>query len=179
MARLFWCMLLTACCCDVTGLPALGQAKPKEQEKPYSKWKGHELAISSIAFAPNGKIFASAAHSVVPGEIRVWDASSRKELYVLPGGFRKVVFSPDGKTLAGIVEDDSSRKWTVCIWEVATGRKLGSLKNNKVGVMDFAFSPDGKTVITGYCGSDTGGTDPGMIGVWDTNTREERNQFPA
>jgi WD40 repeat protein len=58
--------------------------------------------------------------------------------------FFSMAFSPDGKTLASGSLDGAVR-----LWDVATGRQIGSpLVGNKSGVDLVAFSPDGKTVAS-------------------------------
>jgi WD40 repeat protein len=55
-----------------------------------------------------------------------------------------VAFSPDGKTVA-----TSSWNPTARLWDVATGKPIGSPLTHQGRVHALAFSPDGKTVLTG------------------------------
>ena len=55
-----------------------------------------------------------------------------------------VAFSPDGKLILTGSYDGTAR-----LWEMATGRPLGSLLRHQHTVAAVAFSPDGRTVLTG------------------------------
>jgi WD40 repeat protein len=52
------------------------------------------------------------------------------------GTIQNVVFSPDGKRLASVSEDDTLR-----LWDVETGQEMLTIKGARVSV---AFSRDGK-----------------------------------
>jgi HEAT repeat protein len=55
-----------------------------------------------------------------------------------------VVFSPDGRLIASIADED-----TVRLWEVATGKEVARLAGHRGRVESLAFSPDGKTLVSG------------------------------
>jgi WD40 repeat protein len=62
--------------------------------------KGHTQMVSSVSFAPDGKLLASASWD---GTVRLWDVASHKELMVLveeSGRMNAVAISPDGRTVA-------------------------------------------------------------------------------
>jgi WD40 repeat protein len=95
--------------------------------------EGHKFQALHVAFSPDSRVLASTsgeADSPItdtnekPGEIKLWDASTGKELASLTGHKRRVwsaVFSPDGKTLATSAEDE-----TVKLWDLSTVRERGA-----------------------------------------------------
>jgi WD40 repeat protein len=62
--------------------------------------RGHNNAVQSVAFTPDGQRLASGS---IDGTIRVWDVLNGQEVLSLPGnpyGVGSVVFSPGGQLLA-------------------------------------------------------------------------------
>lgn len=112
--------------------------------KPLATLKGHTYTISGMAFSPNGTLLASMGRN---REIRVWEiATSRWRRFdseASGNGLGYGAFSPDGKTLA------SGSNLKPDLWNIATGKKLFSLKDNSAFRGSVMFSPDGKTLSLG------------------------------
>jgi WD40 repeat protein len=104
---------------------------------------GHENAVRSVAFSPDGTRLATGSHD---NTARLWDVTTGNELAVLKGHEREiesVAFSPDGTRLATGSHDNTAR-----LWDVTTGNELAVLKGHWSFVVSVAFSPDGTRLAT-------------------------------
>ncbi len=120
----------------------------------------HTSFVSSLAFSPNGRIFASGSDDRT---IRLWDVQSGKELRTLTGhsqSVQSIVFLSDGETLASASLDK-----TIKLWNVVNGQEIGTLTGHTDGIWSIACSPDGRTLASGGGDND--------IKLWDIATRKE------
>jgi WD40 repeat protein len=105
---------------------------------------GHEEAVVSAAFSPDGKRIATASWD---GTARVWDAGTGKELFAIRGHEGRVYsveFSPGGgEWLLTASEDGTAR-----LWYADTGKEWFTLTGHKDAVCVARFSPDGRRVLT-------------------------------
>jgi WD40 repeat protein len=89
-------------------------------------------------------------------EVILWNVKTKAKIRALhfPGETVKLL-SPDGATVATF---SGSR---IRLWETTTGRLLRSLNGASHGVLNFAFSPDGRLLLSSHAaGSD------GVVYVW-------------
>jgi WD40 repeat protein len=111
---------------------------------------------------------------------RIWDAQTGKEKVAFrgpTGGIVSACFSPNGKTVLAAsghwTRDGDSGKYekhewwtnpllTARVWDVETGLEVAALKGHVNLLTRVAFSPDGKTILTG--------SKDGTARLWDAQT---------
>jgi WD40 repeat protein len=89
--------------------------------------------------------------------MRVWDASTGKELKTLNGHIAyvtSVAFSSDGTRIVS-----GSYDWSVRVWNASTGKELMTLSGHTHYVTSVAFSSDGTHIVSG--------SDDQSVRVWD------------
>jgi WD40 repeat protein/serine/threonine protein kinase len=136
---------------------------------------GPDVIFWRAVFSPDGRCLATSGNRrasqgrVYPGEIKIWDPVSGKELCTLEGSEERawsaLAFSPDSQWLATGHKDKSLN-----IWDVRTGRKKRSFRGHTVAVQCVAFSPDGRFLASGGApGWDYEHPD-GELKVWDVDS---------
>jgi WD40 repeat protein len=73
-----------------------------------------------------------------------WGAEQPLRLLPVEQDIFRLAFSPDGRLLAGQINND----YSVRVWEVATGRSLYTLKNASCWNREMVFSPDSQILST-------------------------------
>jgi len=114
---------------------------------------------STLAFSPDSSVLATVS---VEG-IYLWKLDIElEEAPVLIagnlGGFKdKLIFSPDGTILVG----NGMEMWSypIQLWDVKTGRSLGTLSGHTEQIETLVFSHDGKMLASG--------SDDGTVLLWD------------
>jgi RNA polymerase sigma factor (sigma-70 family) len=122
--------------------------------------------MEAVAIAPDGKTVAT-ADWYSSSTVYVRDTATGRKLHTFgPFGLvNKLVFAPDGKTLAALESSESDSK--VHLWDVASGKLRTRLKTPD-SVSSVAFAPDGKTVASAHRES---------FHVWDISTGEWVDRF--
>ena len=140
-------------------------------------------SIESVVFSPDGRTLASVSqdekvdsHSYsyrakgkTTVNIRLWDANTGENTATLSGkhsaevistSIESVVFSPDGRTLASVSQDEKvdsyshsyraerKRRVDIRLWDVETGTRKASLigKHTNKTRTSICFSPDSRTL---------------------------------
>lgn len=104
---------------------------------------GHTQGVCSVAFAGGSGVLASTGED---GTVRLWDATTAKELCQLTGHDGPVLcaaVSPDGSLLA-----TGEMYKRVKIWNLAERKERITLEAFEERLYDLAFAPDGKTLAT-------------------------------
>jgi len=121
-------------------------------------------AVQGVAFAPDGKSFATASWDHTA---RIWDTITGREImrFSHPSGYVEAVcFSPDGKYLATGSNDNTAR-----VWNVETRREVSRITHDKF-VNAVAFSHDGHYLATASLDR--------FARIWEPGNRHEINQIP-
>ena len=129
--------------------------KTQTVEKPDLLADQSESAWS-VSFSPDGTMLASAGrHST----ITLLNKNTRRQLPIykdiLKPGLTCVEFSPDSKMIA-----TSNFDRTINLLDVRTGKLLHTLTGHTERIRTMVFSPDGKTLATGW----------DAICLWDVDT---------
>src|SRR5918992_3170335 len=106
--------------------------------------EGHQGAVNSVAFDPQGGMLASGSFDHT---VKLWEPRSGKLLRTLEGHkspVLSVAFDPQGGTLAS-----GSGDKTVKLWEARSGKLLRMLGGHQGSVYSVAFDPQGETLASG------------------------------
>lgn len=124
------------------------------------KLKGYGHSLLETAFNSDGSVLVGAGADT----IKVWDFASSSGLRTIanpPGRYLSYFsISPDGKLLAK--GGDSA---SVHLWDLNSGKKLGTLNGHRDSVIQVDFSPDGRILATASFDK--------TIKLWDVTSRQE------
>ena len=103
-------------------------------------------SVYTVQFSPNDQILAGAGYE---GKVKLWTVPNWKPYGTLTSNstISDISFSPDSSMLTGTGYE------SVNLWQVDSGEKSATFTGHRGWVKAVAFSPDGRTVMSG--GEDT------------------------
>ncbi|CUA72682.1 putative WD repeat-containing protein alr3466 [Nostoc sp, PCC 7120] [Rhizoctonia solani] len=136
-----------------------GKIYMQDGSEPTRSLTGHDGAVYSIAFSPDGRLLASGSTN---GSLIIWDISTGEMLLSpLKGHYGRVnciTFSPDGTQIASGSEDR-----TIRLWSSLTGTPVGNpLRGHDDMISSVAFSPGGSHLVSG--------SEDKTVRIWDVTS---------
>jgi WD40 repeat protein len=132
--------------------------------------RGHQTEVYPLAVSPSGRFLASGD---IGGTVILWNPTDGQRLAVLsdPAARRVIALavSPDDRLLASAA-DTQNRRSEIILWDVATGRRRGTLPTGSEPVHALAFGPKGATLAV-LCNVPDGPSR--VLKVWDVSRLPE------
>ena len=137
--------------------------------EPGMVLKGHTSGLEFCDVSPDGTQLFSGTANI--GEIIFWDAKTGKPLKIMPHAHGSEHgaeidsghYSPDGKWAISGSKDRTDK-----CWDAKTFELLHTISDNPGRTESMSFSPDGKTLATGFGGTDF------HIKLWDLRAWERK-----
>ena len=122
------------------------------------------VAQSVLVVSADGRLLASSGSE----HIRLWDVSGKllRTFGHEFGDVASLAFSPDGTLLASAGYDAN-----VYFWDVSTGQRKSSLRDQVLSTFSVMFTPDGKNLVIGGAN--------GAVEVADVQTASIARRLPA
>ena len=151
----------------------------EDNSREKSTFNGHEEAVNSVAFSPDGKYLVSGAGGYSSEDkdntVKLWDVESKSLIHTFEGhegSVNSVDFSSDGKYLVSASSDN-----TVKLWSVENKSLIHTFKGHEGSVQSVDFSSDGKYLVSGGGGFlDSGSTDYSLK-LWDVESKSLIHSF--
>ncbi len=127
---------------DAQGRACLLQTATLQEQQLFSEGNKLQARVTLVTLSANGKTLASAD---TLSKIRFFDALTGKFQRVLEYGGKVDCLSlaPDGRMLA--VGADKA----IHLWDATSGQKLRQLDGHQNQILTVAWSPDGKSLVSG------------------------------
>jgi WD40 repeat protein len=136
---------------------------------PLSKDETFRAEVRSVALSRDGRLAAAGTSWRKDSRVRIWDVAAGKVVREIVGGRNccaSLAFSPDSRSI--VLSGGYGSRFTIA--DVATGKERVKIKMELgLKVHAVAFSPDGRTVLTGG--------DNGVVLLWDAATGRQIREY--
>lgn len=128
--------------------------------------------VKTVGFTPDGEMLVTGSielgYDLLAESVRFWDVRTGQMIMELLGYNDTLGISPDGRYFAAaeVVDEGGS---DIVIWDVETGQEVRRLTGADAQVTSAAFSPDGKTIVSGERSP--------MLRLWEFETGEQIKQM--
>ena len=129
------------------------------------RFEGHTTYVRALAFSPDGRSALSGSQSLpdsAVGDLILWDLETGREIrrFDITHDVANIAMSADGSlALTGSVTDS-----VAILWDVATGSPIRRFEGHTRPVLNVAFGPQERTVLTASF--------DGTMILWDIETGE-------
>ena len=138
-----------------------------EERRKIEVLTDHWGRVSSVAFSPDGEYLAASEGK----GIHLWNIQKKEPITILkqkdpvwnPEPVSLVTFSPVGEIIASVEDGDNNN--VIHLWDAQQRRALGILEGHTAQISFIAFSPDGRTLVSG--GADW------TVQLWDVANRRQ------
>jgi WD40 repeat protein len=103
---------------------------------------GDSISASSVAYSPDGKLFAAARGD----RIRIWDLATGRSITTLTGhsaSVRQVLFTADSQRIVTASTDNSAK-----VWDLATSREVTTIRGNGRPLHSISLRPNSNELAT-------------------------------
>src|SRR4051812_10614669 len=122
---------------------AAGEPEKKPTNDAVREFVGHDDAVWSVAFSPDGRLAVSGSYDRT---LRLWTVATGKEVRRFEGhtkAITAVAFSPDGRQILSGSADNALR-----LWDRETGKEVLRFEGHTGTVTTVAFLADGKSFLS-------------------------------
>lgn len=123
-------------------------------ENAKDRWP--DPLLTKDAFRPDGRRIFYQDLRGDPGELRVWDVETKREVAAISDAGLPAAWSPDGESIVYTTYNRDANALAVRLWDLKTGqtRPLGTLPSDEAkfptenrSPVEVRFSPDGQSVV--------------------------------